>query len=368
MVATAAEKVRKVQKVLLPGQTPSGEFILGVLVKRTYDIVAGKRCTRAEADRKLLGGDQPYGDPLNSSIEFEADFVPFKLATDVVLNGKAHAPRGKATAAFTAALQVGPHRKDVRVIGDRVCRYREGGDPTFTDPKPVAAMELKYENAYGGVDIYTDPRIPCAYPRNYLGKGFVVSKSKKAVDNLALPNLEDPKDPLTPAGLSCGEVQHWERQPMPQSFGWFPKVWRPRALLAGVLPADRAFEQEMRAAYAKFLPPAERKTYAQSKLPDMDFRFFNGASQGLVLPFLAGDEQVRLTNLTPEGETSFQLPGERPEIGLDIGEGMKDSAVFLHTVMIRMEDRQLDLVWRAAFPYRGPDWLPNLKKMEVLVQ
>jgi hypothetical protein len=367
-MSATTEKARKTEKAVLPGQTPKGEYVLGVLVKRTYDIVPGKCCVRAEKDRKLLGGDQHYGDPMNSSVEFEADFIPFKLATDVVLNGKAYAPRGKATPAFTATLSVGPHRKDVRVIGDRVSRYREGGEPAFTDPKPVTVLDLKYENAYGGVDIYTDPRIQYAYPRNYLGKGFAVGKNKRTVDNLALPNLEDPKDLLTPSRLSCGEVKNWERQPMPQGFGWFFKCWQPRALLAGVLPADRAFEQQMRAAYAKFLPPAERKTYEESKLPDMNFRFFNGASQGLALPFLAGEEPVRLTNLTPEGETSFQLPGERPQIGLDIGEGTMESPVVLHTVMIRMEDRQVDLVWRAAFLYGGPDCLAQLNKMDVFIQ
>src|SRR5438034_7523770 len=112
MNATATRSARTTQKVVLPGQTPKGEFILSVLVKRTYDIFPGKRCVRAEKDRKLLGGDQHYGDPMNSSIEFEADFVPFKLATDVVLNGKAYAPRGKATPAFTAMLSVGPHRTE----------------------------------------------------------------------------------------------------------------------------------------------------------------------------------------------------------------------------------------------------------------
>jgi len=33
-----------------------------------------------------------------------------------------------------------------------------------------------------------------------------------------------------------------------------------------------------------------------------------------------------------------------------------------------MEDRQVDLVWRGAVPYPGPDWLPKMKKMEVLIQ
>src|SRR4029453_2596379 len=134
MNATITRSAPTTQRVVLPGQTPKGEFILSVLVKRTYDISPGKRCGRADRDRKLIGGDQHYGDPMNSSVEFEADFVPFKLATDVVLNGKAYAPRGKATPAFNATLSVGPHRKEVRVIGDRVSRYREGGDPAFTDP------------------------------------------------------------------------------------------------------------------------------------------------------------------------------------------------------------------------------------------
>ena len=37
---------RVVQKVVLPGQTPQGEPILSVLIKRTYDIAPGKQCVR----------------------------------------------------------------------------------------------------------------------------------------------------------------------------------------------------------------------------------------------------------------------------------------------------------------------------------
>ena len=88
---------------------------------------------------------------------------------------------------------------------------------------------------------------------------------------------------------------------------------------------------------------------------------------GLAVPFLGGDESVRLVNLDPQGDTEFQLPGERPRIGLDIGKGMQEPEVVLHTVMIRMEERQVDLVWRGAVPYPGPDWLPEMKKLEVLV-
>jgi hypothetical protein len=366
-VAGAAEG-RRVRKVLLPGQTPEGQHILGILVKRTYTIVPGKRCVRAEADHRLIPGDEHYGDPMNSTVKYETDFFPFKVATDVVLNGNAYAPRGVPTPALTASLSVGQFRKDIRVIGDRVCRYRAGADPQFTDPEPFTRMELRYERAYGGVDVDSDKKVPCAYPRNHLGKGFVVGTSQKAVNNLPLLNLEDPKDLLTPGRLSCGQVKNWERQPMPQGFGWCSPYWQPRASLAGIMPAERALAREMREHFAKMLPPKERKLYEDNPLPDMDFRFFNGASPGLALPFLSGEEEVRVTNLTPEGELAFRLPGEPPRIGLDIGEGMREAPVFLHTVMIRLEDRQVDLLWRAAFPYPGPDWLPYMEKTELTIE
>ena len=362
----AAERV--IQKIVLPGQTPQGQHVLGVLIKRTYDIVPGGRCARAVADKKLIPGDVHYGDPMNSTVKFESDFVPFKLATDVVFNGKAFAPPGQRVVSLTPSLIIGPHRKDLFVIGDRVARHHGKRDPIFTEPQPFETMELRYERAYGGVDIYSEPKMQCVYGRNHLGRGYAVANTPRAVENLPLPNIEDPNDRLTPARLCVGSFKDWERQPMPQGLGWTMKMWRPRAAYAGVMPADRALEQELRKAYATLVPPDQRKAYEKTQLPDMDFRFFNGASAGLAVPFLNGTEQVGLLNLDPQCKTYFQLPGERPKIGLDLGQGVQEPHVFLHTVMIRMEDRQVDLVWRGAVPYPGPDWLPEMKKMDAMVE
>jgi hypothetical protein len=359
---------RTIQKIVLPGQTPHGEYIFGILVKRSFDIVSGGRCTRSTMDKKIIPGDVHYEDPMNSTVRFESDFVPFKLATDVVLNGRAYAPRGQSATMFTVSLIIGRHRKDVLVLGDRVAHYNGKREPVFTDPQPFKTIDLRYERAYGGVDIYSEPKMQCVYPRNHLGRGYVVSNTKRSIENLHLPNFEDPKDQLTPTRLCVGDFMNWERQPIPQGFGWTMKMWRPRSSYAGVMPADRALEQELRKAYSTLVPPAQRKLYEQTQLPAMDFRFFNGASIGLVLPFLTGAEQVRLLNLDVEGDTQFQLPDERPRVGLDIGQGMQEPEVVLHTVMIRMEVRQVDLVWRAAVPYPGPDWLPKMKKMEVLIE
>lgn len=355
------------QTVVLPGQSPQGEHILSVLLKRTYDIVPSGVCTRAPSDRPLNAGDIFWGDPMNSTVRYESDFIPFKLGTDVVLNGRVYAPGGTPATSCLVSLRVAGKLKQVRVIGNRVAKHVKDGAPSFTEPEPFTTMNLRYELAYGGIDVYSDKAIPYPYPRNPLGRGLAVKNLEQSVDNLALPNIEDPDDLLTPERLCVDEYSRWERQPLPAGLGWVQKTWLPRAQLAGILPADRALEQELRQAYAKLVPSDQRDAYLKNGLPDMDFRFFNGASPGLAFPYLRGGEEIATANLSPEGIVFFHLPHDLPRLGLDIGFDMQEPEVVMHTVMIRMEERQVDLVWRGAVPYPGRDWLPQMRKMEVAV-
>jgi hypothetical protein len=365
--AAAASGVTRGATTVLPGQTPEGAYILSVLVKRSFDINPGKECTLAAADKPLIPGDVFWDDPMNSSVRYESDFIPFKQATDVVVEGVAHAPGGMATSACTVSVRVDRWSKSVAVIGDRVARYANGQTPVFTDPARFTRMDLRYERAYGGTDVYSDPQSLYPYPRNPLGRGFVLRNTAQTVDNLPLPNLEDPTLPLTPASLCVGDYAAWESRPMPAGFGWIAKTWLPRALLAGIMPADRPVEQELRQAYAELLPADQRQPYLENGIRDMDFQFFNGASPGLVVPYLQGGEWVATENLSRGGAHRFQLPTPVPRIGLDIGDGVQEPQVVLQTVMIRMEDEQVDLVWRGAVSYRGPDWLPEMRRMDVLI-
>jgi hypothetical protein len=228
-------------------------------------------------------------------------------------------------------------------------------------------MDLRYELAYGGVDVRSDPSVPCIYARNHLGRGFVVKNTKETVDRLALPNIEDPGDLLTPDRLCLENFWEWEKLPLPAGFGWYSKYWRPRAMYAGVMPADRLAEQELRAIYAEALPPEQREIYVNNPLPSMDFRFFNGASLGLTAN-LKGDEMVETLHLTPEGSLQFQLPGDAPAIAIDLGHGPRELQVVLHTVMIRLEENEIDLVWRAAIEFAGPESLTELRKLKVDVR
>ena len=162
--------------------------------------------------------------------------MAFKPATDVVLNGRAYAPGGEPVETMHASLTVGGLGSELLVVGDRVCHYDEGFDPVFEDPVPFTEIDLRYEHAYGGVDAVFDPSGVYAYPRNPVGRGFVVEPCEAAIEGLLLPNLEDPNDPLTPERLVVGAFEHWDQQPMPQGFGWFAKHWQPRILLAGRMP------------------------------------------------------------------------------------------------------------------------------------
>lgn len=353
---------------VLPGQTPDGGHVLSVLLKRSYSIRANKACMRAEEDQPLNAGDVFWDTPMNSSVRMESDFVPFKLRTDIVLIARAHAPGGKESTECLTSLEVGERAKQIVVTGDRIMRFTsESTPPQFTDPEPFVDMGLRYERAYGGTDVFSDAATMFPYPRNPRGAGFAVKNCKASIEGLLLPNLEDPGDRLAPERMCLGEYARWSEQPMPVGYGWLPKTWYPRALLAGILPADRATEQELRAAYAQHVPAEHRDAYVKNGLPDMNFEFFNGASTGLAAPFAAvrPGEAVRTLNLSPEGRLDFTLPPDTPRIGIDIGAGVQAPEVVLHTLQIRLEERELDLVWRAAIPYPGRDWLPQMRRLAV---
>ena len=90
---------------------------------------------------------------------------------------------------------------------------------------------------FGGIDTKSVPDGMFMYPRNPRGTGIIVANLAEAVNELRLPNLEDPADLLTPDRLILGNPEKWPEQPLPQGFGWFPKIAYPRCSLVGALPA-----------------------------------------------------------------------------------------------------------------------------------
>jgi hypothetical protein len=361
---TTAPKAAKAQTAILPGQDDRGNPVFSLLVKRTYDIVPEKPATRAAEDKPLTPIDQYYdmGDPQTSTVRFEADLAPFKPMTDVVFVGKAMAPGGQPVTSMDVGIQVeGAGAKIVRVYGERRALPR-GGKLVFTEPKPFTEMELRYDNAYGGQDKQALPEGPFRYPRNDMGKGLILKWRKGLEEGLELPNLEDPADLLTPEGLLLQVPEAWPRAPMPQSLGWYPRTGYPRAFYAGALPPYIETGTMTKEEFLGLIWKDHIVLARKMKLPGFHVRFLMGASQGLSFPYLRGDETLRLRGLTSEGMLRFLLPGPGgiPSLRLDIGKGMQTLDPVLHTVQIRGEERQIDLVWRGCLPYPGIEYLAEM--------
>jgi hypothetical protein len=355
--------------VVLAGQTETRTPIFSVLVKRTYRIHPGGTAVRAEEPNPFTQADVYYdhGDAEWSTVKYETDLMPYKLKTDIVVIGKAYAPGGRPTTLMSVGLAVGEHRKIIRVIGDRRCIHRPDLPPSFTEPEPFTEMEMRYERAYGGTHLRDDLARMFPYPRNPMGAGFAVTNTREAVDDLALPNLEDPDDLLTPERVVLGEPERWNRQPLPQGFGWFQRTWYPRCSFVGSVPGFLDPDEVMREETLGLVPKGQIALARRFKLPSFDVRFNNGASLGLAVPYLQGRELVRLRNLTPDGALDFSLPNDVPQIMLDIGLGENMLKPVLHTLCIRLDEMELDLVWRGAHPYPGVDWLPEMKRLTAVV-
>jgi hypothetical protein len=355
---------------IVPGRNDAGEHVFSVIVKRTYRFTPGGTAERRETDHPLRMIDVYYddGDPEWSTVQHESELAPYKSATDVVVIGKAYAPRGVPIQRMTVGLRVGAAQKVLVITGDRRCYYREGSLPGFTEPDRFSVMEIRYERAYGGKDETSISNIPFVYPRNPMGTGIVLRNIKQTVDGLTLPNIEDPQDTLTPDRLLVQEPERWHLQPLPQGLGWRQRSWYPRSALLGSYPPFLNSGTVTAEERLGILPSDHIALAKQSRLKPMLGQFNNGASLGLTFPDLRGTEPITLDGLSDEGMLTFTLPGDTPTISIDIGLGEQQPRPALHTISIRPDDRELDLIWRAATVYEGYNWLPKMTRLHADIQ
>jgi len=357
----------KVFEIVL-GKDNLGNHVASVIVKRSFRITHGAE-TRCQADHRLRKIDHYYedGDPEWATVQHESELAPYKPLTDVVVIGKAYAPQGAPTQQMEVSVRVGQKEKKLVVIGDRECRFRAGREPVFSDPLPFLEMEIRYERAYGGKDETSVQEIPFYYPRNTMGKGVVLRNTKDSVEGLPLPNIEDPKDLLTPERLIIEEPERWHQQPLPQGFGWRQRTWYPRCALLGVYPAFTEVGTITAEERMGLLPKNHIALAKQSKLPTYEAEFNNGASLGMTFPDLEGNELICLTGFLPDNQLAFSLPTEKPVIALDIGQGEKQLDARLHTVSIRPDDLEFDMIWRGAYVYEGYNWWSQSKRLHAEV-
>lgn len=288
--------------------------------KATFAIDPQGKLTFCEEQDDVVLLDEHWGEPLASSLRAASEMTLIKPATDVLMRGHAHAPKGKASQ-VDVTLALGSIRKTVRVFGDRVWKEGVLGIKP-TDPAPFERMPLLYENAFGGTDAQPVDAAKIDFePRNPIGRGLFPKNTKTPLAGLPLPNLEDPAQLLRSP----------KDRPPPAGFGPICSHWDPRKSYAGTY--DEAWTQTR----APYLPVDFNPRFFQSAPPDQ-----------IVEGYLKGGEPVEILNATPEGKLAFKLPACEVSMTFRLEGRDHASSANLDTVTIDPDAGRLWMIWRSC--------------------
>ncbi len=356
--------------------------ILSVVAKRTYTI-EGDRCVLALEQLPLLSLTIDPDEP--EVVIEEADIWPFKRLTDVVVRGHVY-PQGPR-AELIAAVTFGQTMKALHVSGDREVGLNASGRIQFSEPKLFDKIPLSYKYAYGGIDrvaeskygnpyeelkAYGSPLLqnsrhsPFRYPRNGVGKGFVVEATTEALENARLPNLEDPDDRLAPERFVVGSPFRWPLMPLPWCTDWASLGTFPRYSYFGSCPLNDVPVEDFPEVKRALLATGHLCTEAKQ---EEAVNISNAGSFGLQLRPIAADGVnslwVELVHLHPDhSKVAFRLPSEAPRISVGSREGKLTSTVpVLHHIVIEPDFNRVSVVWRGSCRTLRPYLLEEIVQM-----
>jgi hypothetical protein len=246
------------------------------------------------------------GDPRLGAI-VPSDLEPHRGQADVLFTGDAFSPGGAPVTTLT--VRFGLSRADFTPIFDKAIEVhgersqRPGQAPT--DAAPFARMPIRYALAYGGIG--WDP--------NPLGTGIAPGPNGAT----PLPNLVHPGGA---PGLTA-----------PAGFGALPYAWPSRRRLL------RGLSRKALTARVAELPDAFEWAYAQAAPADQR------------VPFLAGDEWVRLSGLHPvHPDLAMQLPGVRAIARIyGPGDGERPLELAADTLLVDGARQRCTVTWRGRF-------------------
>lgn len=386
---------RSLTEGLACAELASGSWLSWVM-KRTYRIDA--RTGRAELDTPqrqevLCPGEIPYNakrkSPLRSPPFVTNDQLAFRAQTDVVVQASAYAYKSGVTR-LTASVRFGEHLREIAVFGDRVGDFDALGRPRFSDPGPIEVVPVRYDFAYGGVDLralarHGDPIAAMTmkmrpeddplfftdyhYPRNPCGFGYVMEQDQETWKGLPLPNLEFPADPLTPEKMAVGEPERWIFAPLPAGLDWQSEAWFPRIGYAGMTqvhaPVEEPIAEVKRGWAAKDILDIE----PVMRNPEQPMRqeFMQAASPGMTVDGLAPGTEFELRHLHPDlPRYAFRMPDEVPRARIELFPGeTTDLAPHLDSVVVRPGLGEVVMVWSARTPVRhvyAEEQVMNMKR------
>lgn len=326
------------------------------LVKFTYDVSTGQP--------RLMEADPLLHDFRDEDVEHPllpgSDFHFYKRATDVVVLGSAHPPHGRSATSMQVAVTVGDREVRVQVHGPRVVEWTPRGNPKFGAPQPFDKMPVVWEEAYGGADqrvpVEPEPESPMdlarlefdhpgLYPRNPFGKGYVVKPDP--IEGIPLPNLEDPRDPLTEERFLVEDPRSWYRQPRPVALSWTHPLMFPRFVYLGAdawYPApEDARLPEVRSG---ILEAGYRERYIENDSgPGPALPYYQEAHPDLVFAELPPGTPLRIEGMHPGGRVvRFEMP-RRPRLGLEIEGRYRELPPRLTGVLVEPEREQMAVTY-----------------------
>lgn len=309
------------------GMDKAAREYLSLVVKGTFVFPDGPHDPPRPAEdlRPLVMADEYAGAPGFSAPLWESDFAFRKTRCDVVLQGAAHAPGGRPADRVRVGVMVGGWSKQFDVVGQRQWQTL-GPAVTATRPYPFTRQPFSYDTAFGGPDrSLTGNPGPPVYAANPVGLGFASATGHGEITGLALPNTEDPRDPVvSPFGAY-----------RPMALGPVGRGWPDRRRFAGTY--DEAWTKEV----FPFLPA------------DFDERYYQMAPADQQTDFPRPGTPVVLMNLTPRGREEFRLPDTALPIRVHRGSEVAfDAAVLPDTLIVDTEARVFMLVWRIWVPTR----------------
>lgn len=302
-----------------------GEKLVAV-VKATWELPPGATQLELAPEKRMRAIrpiDVPWGMPGETTSMLPSDLFLRRPGTDVIVVARAYSSGGKPRPHFDVSARVGPVQKMLRVFGLRVW---QGGGMGMSQPRPITELDLRFEYAWGGIDMNDDGDVK-EEPRNPMGRGIALDTD--SLTHRPAPQIEDP----------FNLIQSVDTKPVPAGFCPIMPHWEPRRSFHGTY--DQAWLDER----APLTPT------------DHDDRANICAPEGLHADVpLQGGEEVGLAGLVPGGGgLEFALP----RIGIELEFRRPDHAPtvvrpHLDTVVIDQlfgstPGRPLvEMVWRAS--------------------
>ena len=301
-----------------------GEVWIGV-IKGTFDVApdGGLRVAAEQVPPAKVAAWS--GEPAQSSLLHDTDFVLSRSGTDVLVHGHAYAPRGQRVLTVDVGLKVGSLVKRLRVHGVRAWMASYFSSAIVPGPaRPLDKTPITYENAFGGTDPDAPAKKPTCATHNPVGNGFT-HDPKKLLDQSA-PRVETVDVP----------IEAGPRDVKPAGFGPIAPHWMPRAGLAGT------YDKDWETNRAPLLPK------------DFDERFYRSAPADQQLPQpLGAGQTIELYNMTPEGYWRLRIPELTFRLRVLFTDGEERVNAALHTVLLWPDARRVQLVWHSSLPCHG---------------